>query len=137
MFFNLLQRLCVCLALSFLLAAWATSEAHAEASEASALSLLPVALVSAAPTAVLASGAALTVVGIEASAEGAVWVLERARDGARASIRFGGQASVAVGTSVAVSAIAGGWLLSAAGQAIACVPDAAGASLLYNERVTR
>jgi len=33
--------------------------------------------------------------------------------------------------------LASGWLISAAGQAIAFVPNEIGASLLYNERVTR
>jgi hypothetical protein len=38
---------------------------------------------------------------------------------------------------VTVTAMSAGWVLSAAGQAIACIPNEVGASLLYNERVTR
>ena len=75
------------------------------------------------------------------SAAGTVWVLERASDGARASIELAGRRrpalSVAAGTVVVVTAISTGWVLSAAGQAIAFVPNEIGAALLYNERVTR
>ena len=107
------------------------------ASELSAISLLPVAVVIAAPSLVLSAGATLSVVAVEASAEGTVWVLERASDGARASVRLAGQSAVAVGTGVVVTAMSAGWLLSAAGQAIAFIPNEIGKSLLYNERVTR
>ena len=107
------------------------------ASELSAISLLPVAVVIAAPALVLSAGATLSVVAVEASAEGTVWVLERASDGARASIKLAGQSATAVGTGVVVTAMSSGWLLSAAGQAIAFIPNEIGKSLLYNERVTR
>lgn len=113
------------------------ARAHAGASELSALSALPVAVVLSAPAALLSGGVVLTVVAVEASAEGAVWVLERASDGARASVRLAGGAALAVGTGVLVTAMSAGWILSAAGQAIAFVPNEIGASLLHNERVTR
>jgi hypothetical protein len=100
------------------------------ASDASALSLLPVAVLVAAP-------AMLTVVAVEATAKGSVWIVERASDGARASLQLASGASAVVGTGVLVTAMSAGWLLSAAGQAIAFVPNEIGASLLYNERVTR
>lgn len=132
-----LQRPSVCLSLFALLAAMVASDAQAQASEASALSMLPIAMVSAAPASLVSAGATLTVVAVEASVDGAVWILERASDGARATLKVAGKASVAVGTSVAVTAMATGYVLSAAGQAIACIPNAVGASLLYNERVTR
>jgi hypothetical protein len=81
------------------------------------------------------------VVSVQASAVGTVWVLERASDGARATLNFSGHAVgaslAAAGTAVLVSAVSTGWLISAAGQAIAFVPNQIGASLLYNERVTR
>lgn len=115
--------------------------AHIDASEASALSALPVVVSIATPAALLVGGAALTVVAVQASATGTVWVLERASDGARASLHFGGHAAGAslagIGTAVLVTALSTGWLISAAGQAIAFVPNQIGASLLYNERVTR
>ena len=113
-----------------------------EASAASsALSMLPIAVSVVAPVGLLSAGAALTVVAVEASAQGTVWVLEGASDGARASITVSGAlvggASVVVGTAVTVTAFSAGWVLSAAGQAIAFIPNAIGTALLYNERVTR
>ncbi len=116
--------------------------AHAHGpSEASALSALPVALSVAAPVMLLSAGAMLTVVAVEASAEGTVWVLERASDGAQASVTLSAQAvgglSVAAGTAVVVTAFSAGWVLSAAGQAIAYIPNEIGKALLYSERVTR
>ena len=116
--------------------------AHAHGpSEASALSALPVALSVAAPVMLLSAGAMLTVVAVEASAEGTVWVLERASDGAQASVTLSAQAvgglSVAAGTAVVVTAFSAGWVLSAAGEAIAYIPNEIGKALLYSERVTR
>lgn len=111
------------------------------ASDASALSALPVAVSVAAPVAVLSAGAALTVVAVEATSAGTVWVLERASDGARASVTVSGAVvggvSVVAGTAVLVTAFSAGWVLSAAGQAICFIPNEIGKALLYNERVTR
>ncbi len=45
--------------------------------------------------------------------------------------------SVAVGTSVAVTVMSAGYVLSVAGQAVAFIPNEIGVSMLYNERVTR
>lgn len=128
------------LAAALLAAATPALRAHPNASDASALSALPVAMSVTAPVMILSAGAVLSVVAVEASVDGMVWVLERASDGARASLRLSGQlvggASVAVGTTVAVAAISTGWVLSAAGQAIAFIPNEIGKALLYNERVT-
>jgi F0F1-type ATP synthase membrane subunit c/vacuolar-type H+-ATPase subunit K len=70
-----------------------------------------------------------------------VWVLERASDGARMTLNFSGQAltgaALSVGAAVVVTAMSTGWVLSAAGQAIAFVPNEIGRSLLHNERITR
>lgn len=116
------------------------AQARSDASELSALSALPVAVSVAAPVAVLSAGAMLTVVAVEASASGSVWVLERASDGSRASVRWSARgaeaASVAVGTVVLVTALSTGWLLSSAGEALAFIPNALGASLLHSERIT-
>ncbi len=114
-----------------------SSQAQSTASQASALSLLPVAVSVAAPVALLSTGAVLTVVAVEASARGTVWVLERASDGARASVNFSGKAGAALGTVVVITVIGSGCLLSAAGEAIAFVPNAIGTALLHNEQVTR
>ncbi|WP_372527781.1 hypothetical protein [Piscinibacter sp.] len=113
----------------------------ARAHPPSALSMLPVAVSVAAPAMILSAGATLSVVAVEAAADGTVWVLERASDGARASLTLSAQAaggvSVAVGTVVVVTNFSAGWVLSAAGKAIAYIPNEIGAALLYNERVTR
>jgi hypothetical protein len=117
------------------------ARAQSNVSDASALSMLPIAVSVAAPVAVLSAGAALTIVSVEATIVGTVWVLERASDGARASIRLAGRgiagASVVAGTAVAVTAISTGWVLSTASEAIAFIPNELGAALLYNERITR
>ena len=112
-------------------------DAHAQASEVSAVSAVPIAVLSAAPVAIVSSGANLIVRAVEASAGGTTWVLERASDGARASVKLAGGASVAVGTSVVATAVTAGTVLSVAGQVIAFIPNEVGAALLYNERVTR
>jgi len=130
------------LILSALLSVSLTAQAHPpNASDASALSMLPVAVSVAAPAMFLSAGAVLMVVAVEASATGVLCVLERASDGARASVTLSAQAagglSVGVGTAVVVTAFSAGWVLSAAGRAIAYIPNEIGAALLYNERVTR
>ena len=134
-----LRRLAAALALTAAFAS--TAQAHSSPSDASALSMLPIAVSVAAPVALLSAGAVLTVVSVQASAVGTVWVLERASDGARASIELSAQAghglSVAAGTAVTVTAISTGWVLSSASEAIAFIPNQIGAALLYNERITR
>ena len=126
---------------ALLAATLATANAQSAVSEASALSALPIAVSVAAPAMVLSAGALLTVVAVEASASGAVWVLERASGGARSTLRLSAQAvgglSVAAGTVVVVTALGSGWVLSTASEAIAFIPNEIGAALLYNERVTR
>ena len=121
--------------------AGAQGGAHHGGSQASAISTLPVAISVAAPVALLSAGAALTVVAVEATSAGTVWVLERASDGARASLTLSGHlvggVSVLAGTAVLTTAFSAGWVLSAAGQAIAYIPNEIGKALLYNERVTR
>ena len=85
-----LRRLCAALAASLLLSASVPASAHrVDASEASALSLLPLAVVVSAPATLLAGGALLTVVAVESTARASVWVLERASDGARATVELG------------------------------------------------
>ncbi|KQU82987.1 hypothetical protein ASC78_16555 [Variovorax sp. Root318D1] len=131
------------------------AQAQTRGSEASAaLSLLPVASVMGAASAVGASatavvavpaalsvgGSMLTVIAVEASADGTVYLLERASDGARASVKVMGRAangvSTAVGTGVLVSVIGTGIVLSAAGEVLAFVPNAIGRALLHNERLS-
>jgi hypothetical protein len=115
--------------------------AHSDVSQASALSMLPVAVSVAAPSMLLAGGAVFTVVAVQASATGTVWVLERASDGARATLHFSGHvagsALLSTGVAVTVTALASGQVLSAAGQALAFIPNELGRALLHNERITR
>lgn len=121
-----------------------SARAHAgpsDASAASALSLaLPLASVVAAPVMILSAGAVLTVAAVDVSVHGTVWVLERASDGARASLEIsaaGIEASaIAIGTVLTVTALSAGWILSAAGTALCFVPNAIGQALLYSERIT-
>ena len=72
---------------------------------------------------------------VEASAVGTVYLLERASDGARVSVEVAGKTAYAVGTVVTCSVIGTGVVLSAAGEAIAFIPNAIGRALLYNERL--
>lgn len=107
------------------------------ASEASALSMLPVVVLASTPVLLLTGAGMLTVVAVEASADGTVWVLERASDGVRFSMQVAGGASVVAGQALRVTALATGWVLSAAGEVVAFVPNSVGIALLYQERVTR
>ncbi|NUZ04310.1 hypothetical protein [Piscinibacter koreensis] len=119
----------------------AQANAQSAISDASRLSAVPVGASVAATGAVLSAGATLVVVSVVASGDGAVWLLERASTGARTSVRVGlqavGGASVAAGTLVTVTAVSTGWVLSAASEAVAFVPNEIGSALLYDERVTR
>lgn len=136
-----MKRLVLPLMLSATLAASPARGHPPNASDASALSMLPIAVSVAAPAMLLSAGVMLTVVAVEASATGVVCILERASDGARASVTLSTQGaaalSIGIGTVVTVSAFSAGWVLSAAGRAIAYIPNEIGAALLYNERVTR
>ena len=127
------------------------ARAHGELSALSALSALPVASVVvgssavagsavAVPLVLSASGAVLGVKAVESTVRGTVYVLERASDGARVSVevlaRAAVGASIAVGTVVTVSVIGAGVVLSAAGSALAFIPNELGRALLHNERLT-
>ncbi|MDQ7745234.1 hypothetical protein [Hydrogenophaga pseudoflava] len=96
--------------------------------------------VSVVPAALAVSGAVLVVKAVEVSARGTVIVLERASDGARASVELSGHVAsgvaTSVGTVVAVSVIGAGVLLSAAGEVLCFIPNELGRALLHNERLT-
>lgn len=129
------------------------AQAHTSPSEASAvLSVAPVALsvgavsasgvaLSALPAGILSAGVTLTVVAVEVVGSTTVWVLERASDGARISIKASGKLAegvvVSTGAAVVVSVIGAGTILSAAGEVIAFIPNEIGKALLYNEQVSR
>jgi hypothetical protein len=129
-----------CLAVAACLAI-APVHAQSDASRASEASLIPVAMVSVAPGLILAGGASLTLIAVERAADGTVWLVERASDGARASLRVSGEiaggASLAAGSAVTVTAVSAGYILCTAGRAIAFVPNEMGASLLYTRKLSR
>lgn len=110
-------------------------------SEASALSALPVAVSVSAPVLSVAAGSVLVLASVEVLADGTVWVLQRASDGARIVVKWSalsaGMASVAVGTAITVTAVSAGWVLSTAGEVLALIPNALGQALLHHERVIR
>ena len=128
-----------------------STQAQAQ-SELSAISVAPVALsvmavsatgaaLSVVPSAILSAGVTLVVVSVEVVGGVTVWVLERASDGARISLRTAGKLAkgvvVSAGTAVAVSVIGTGVVLSAAGEVIAFIPNEIGKALLHNEQVSR
>jgi hypothetical protein len=127
------------------------AQAHGDASALSALSAMPIASVVVAGSAVAGAvvavpvilstaGTVLVVKTVELSARGTLYVLERASDGAAVSVEIlsGGAllASVAVGSTIAVSVIGAGTILSAAGEVLAFIPNRVGRALLHNERIT-
>lgn len=143
------KRFAASLLASILFASSIAQSAHAQsdASTLSAISALPVASVVVSAGSVIAVPAMLSVAGtvlvvkaVEASAHATVIVLERASDDARVSLRIAGNglaaSGMAVGTAVVVSVIGAGVILSAAGEAIAFIPNALGQALLHNERLT-
>ncbi len=132
-------------------AAWTPVAGHAQtdASALSALSALPLASVVASEAGaavsqvsaqVLVAGAELVVRTVASTARGTIYVLERLSDGARISVevtaRAAGAASLAIGTAVTVSTVAAGVILSAAGEAIAFIPNEVGRALLHNKQLT-
>ncbi len=128
-------------ALLIALAAVGPARAQRTSSEISDASLVPVAISVALPIVLVAGVGSIVVTGVQASAEGTVWVVENVADGVKGSICFAGHvvggAAVAVGTVITVTAVATGMVLSAAGHVIAFVPNEIGRSLSYNQRVSR
>ena len=129
----------------------APARAQSEVSTLSALSALPLASVVvgasaaagaslAVPLILSAAGAVFVVKAVEVGALSTIYVLERASDGARVSVEVAGRGvvntSVVAGSLVTVSVIGAGVILSAAGEAIAFLPNALGRALLHNERLT-
>lgn len=127
--------------LALALASASAAQAQTNASQASEASMVPVAISVALPVVLVAGVGAVVVTGVEASAQGTVWVVENVADGVKGSICFAGRAvgdaSLAVGTVITVTAVATGMVLSAAGHVIAFVPNEIGRTLSYNQRVSR
>jgi hypothetical protein len=147
-FFKALMSICVAWAL---LSTSKAAQAQSEVSALSALSALPIASVVvgaaavagsvvAVPVVLSTTGAVFVIKTVESTARGTVYVLERASDGARVSFELTGKAMLGtvqlIGTSVVVTVVGAGVLLSAAGEVIAFLPNALGKALLHNERLT-
>jgi hypothetical protein len=136
---------------------FASASPHAQSEASTAVSILPIASVvvvsagvSAAagaiasipsiPIALSVNGSYLLVRAIESTARGTLYLLERASDGAAATIEMVGQsarsASLAVGTALTVNTIGAGVILVSGGLAIAFIPNDIGRSLLRNDRIT-
>ena len=133
-------------------ALWGAGVAHAQSDTSLVLSALPLASmvavasqggasedVLAAPLLVSGVGASLLVEGVEASANGVVYVVKNVATGASAVLEVSGNAagaaSVGVGTVIQSSAIGAGVVLSAAGKVLAFIPNAVGKALMHNERL--
>lgn len=111
-----------------------------EASGAASALPLAVSVLGSAATAVLVTeGSGFVVKSVQASGQGAVWILERASDGAQASVEVAGkqvsEVTRLVGSTVVTTVLASGVLLSAAGQIIAFVPNELGRTLMYHQPV--
>ncbi|MCG2583050.1 hypothetical protein [Massilia sp. TS11] len=108
-------------------------------SRASELAADGSAMVVAGSATVLSGGAALAVASIAVTAEGTVLVLENLAAGASVAVRLSGKAaeglSLAVGSTVEVSVLAAGTVLSAAGKILCLIPNARGQALLHQSRV--
>jgi len=128
----------VALAMALTAAVSARAQSSTEPSEAS---LVPVAISIALPLVLVAGAGSIVVTGVEASAQGTVWIVENVADGVKGSICFAGRlvgtAAIAVRTVIAVTVVATGTVLSAAGHVIAFIPNEIGRTLSYNQRVSR
>jgi hypothetical protein len=141
---NALRRLLALTACATLLCAspaQAQGDAVVDASAVSSAALsLPVAAVASTAFVVLGGAAVLTVVAVQASATGTVWVLERASDGARVVLNFSGRmargAAIGAGTALSVTGIAAGTLLSASGELLCFVPRPEARALMADQRLT-
>lgn len=142
---------------SALMASFGVANAQQAASVVSAASAVPMAIVLSAgiaggskvgdasalalsvPLALTVAGAELVVDTAASTAKGVAYGLRRVSDGATVSVevlgQVAGKASLAVGASVMVVAITGGVVLSAAGQAIAFIPNASGKALMHNRLI--
>ncbi len=130
------------------------ASAHAQSEASIALSALPVASVvlstaaaataaSAAvaiPVALSVAGSQLIIKSVQVSGDAVVYVLERAADGAQASVRVSiGSASYSikqVDTAVNVVIISAGVMLVATGEVLAFIPNELGRALLHSAKLS-
>ncbi len=117
----------------------AEQQGSSELSGASELAAEGSALVVVGSLSLLAASGTAVVASVETAGDASVIVLAGASQAAEASVRLSGRAargaSLAVGASVEVVAISSGYLLVAAGKAIAFIPNEIGKALLHHSRV--
>ena len=122
-----------------LIAALLSAPVHAQSrkSDASTVSVVVSVML---PAAFISEGGRYVVKGVEASADGTVYVLEKVGEGIRGSVTVGanvsGAASVGVGESVSFVTSASGTLLAASGKVLAIIPNALGRALLKSEKLS-
>lgn len=109
-------------------------------SRQSELSLNASVEVPAAAARALSAGAAFSVAGVEASAEGVTLTVSAVGIGTSFAVTLSAQAAkrlgLRVGQALTVSAVAGGWLLSGAdGGALCFIPDERARALMHSERI--
>ncbi len=128
------------LAIVAALAVHGAARAESASTELSDASVIPVAISVALPVVLVAGVGSIVVTGVQASADGTVWIVENVADGVKGSICFAGKAVgasvIAIGTVVVVTVVATGMVLSAAGHVIAFIPNEIGRTLSYNQRVS-
>jgi hypothetical protein len=115
------------------------AQAQSDASRASQkLSAASIAL-PAASVDLLAAGGAFSVVALRPVGASVEMVLASAADGARISLRVGGEAlaasGVVIGTALVATAVSGGYLLWAGSEAVAFVADATLAPLIHRQEL--
>ena len=114
--------------------------ASCSASEASGELLFGTGVVVAGAASMLVASGAIVVGSVEAVSDGVVVVFKSAGQATGVSVKFVGEAakgaSLAAGTVVEVTAIATGSMLTAAGKAIAFIPNEVGASLIHHSKVS-
>ncbi len=92
------------------------------------------------PVALSEAGASLVVLAVTEGAKGSVYALQRVGDGARVSIEIAGEVARAValgvGTTIEVSTVATGTVLSVAGEVIALIPTEVGLALMHHEQLS-
>ncbi|HEY8879857.1 MAG TPA: hypothetical protein VIN03_19970 [Roseateles sp.] len=92
------------------------------------------------PQGLLATSAALTVLGIYEEGQGFSWLLERPTDGARFSVRTSRRLAEGIALApmgvVFLTACSTGAVLSVGERVVGVIPHASGKALLHDERVS-
>lgn len=134
-----LQRIVLSLAFATTLAGASLTSAHAQStpSNASGASLAISVIL---PAALISGAGQYVIKGVEASAQGTVYVVENISNGVRGSVtvaaNISGAASVGVGESVRFVTTTSGMLLVAAGKVLAIIPNELGRALMKSEKLS-